>query len=216
MILFSVPHSLYCAKTRILLRAKGLDWHEQPPSADRDLFAKASPFGNLPAILDGDFALSDSEAIAEYLNEAYPTPPMLPDAPAARARMRERGRFHDTRLEPAVRALFPLVAAPNPNAAAQAATAITQRLAQLAILLSHPLPFGLGDCGYAPTFLWIDLLTKDMGLSLDWPPAVRDYRAGLDSLPCVAAELSAYHPHATAWMAEKQTLRSADAQPARK
>lgn len=211
MILFSVPHSLYCAKTRILLRAKGLDWHEQAPSDDRDLFAKVSPFGNLPAILHGDFALSDSEAIAEYLNEAYPIPPMLPENPQSRARMRERARFHDTRLEPAVRALFPLVAAPDRAAATRAATLIAKRLAELAVLLIHDLPFGLGDCGYAPTFLWIDLLTQDLDLPLNWPAAVCDYRADLARHPHVAAEILAYHPHAKAWMTEKQILRTARA-----
>lgn len=207
MILFAVPHSLYCAKTRILLRAKHLSWNEQLPAVNRAAFDAASPFGNLPALLDGDFALSDSEAIAEYIDEAYPTPPMLPDTPQARARMRERARFHDTRLEPAVRALFPLVAHPDPQSAATAVAAIVHRLAQLAVLLNHDLPFGLGDCGYAPTFLWIDLLTDDMGLQLDWPAAVQSYRAALGANPAVTAELAAYHPHAAAWMQEKQILR---------
>lgn len=211
MILFAVPHSLYCAKTRILLRAKGLDWQEQSPASDRTTFAAASVFGNLPAILDGDFALSDSEAIAEYIEEAYPTPPMLPATAQARAQMRERARFHDTRLEPAVRALFPLVATPDPAAAARATTQIALRLNQLAVLLSHDLPFGLGDCGYPPTFLWIDLLTQDMGLHLDWPAPVSAYRARIESEPPVAVELAAYCPHAAEWMAEKQNARRAQA-----
>ena len=208
MILFTVPHSLYCAKTRILLRAKGLKWTEYTPAADRAGFAAVSPFGNLPALLDGDFALSDSEAIAEYIDETYPAPPMLPENLQARARMRERARFHDTRLEPAVRALFPLVAVPGQAAATRAATAITQRLAQLAVLLDHDLPFGLGDCGYPPTFLWIDLLTQHMGLPLRWPRAVHSYRTALQTRPCVATELAAYRPHATAWMDEKQIART--------
>ena len=208
LILYSVPHSLYCAKTRILLRAKGLGWQERTPAEDATGFAAASPFGNLPAIALDGFALSDSEAIAEYLNEAFPAPPMLPDDPQMRARMRERGRFHDTRLEPAVRALFPLVAVPDQAAATRAATAITQRLAQLAVLLDHDLPFGLGDCGYPPTFLWIDLLTQDMGLPLRWPRAVHSYRTALQTRTCVATELAAYRPHATAWMDEKQIART--------
>ena len=57
-----------------------------------------------------------------------------------------------TPLEPAVRALFPLVAVPDQTAAKRAATAITQRLAQLAVLLDHNLPFGLGDCAYPKAF----------------------------------------------------------------
>ncbi|QCO56496.1 glutathione S-transferase family protein [Pseudorhodobacter turbinis] len=209
LTLYSVPHSLYCAKTRILLRAKGLTWQEHTPADDPDGFASASPFGNLPAITRDDFALSDSEAIAEYIDEAFPAPPLLSADITARARMRERARFHDTRLEPAVRALFPLVTTPNPEAAAQAVAAIAKRLEQLVVLLTQPLPFGLGDCGFAPTFLWIDLLTQDTGQTLVWPAPVVAYRARLQEVPAVAAEMADYSRHAGEWVAEKQALRRA-------
>jgi len=208
LILYAVPHSLYCAKTRILLRAKGLEWEERMPADDRVGFAAASPFGNLPAIVDGDFGLSDSEAIAEYIEEVSPSVATLPLDVRGRARMRERARFHDTRLEPAVRALFPLVAAPDAAKATHATAAISARLAQLAELLVHPLPFGLGDCGFAPTFLWIDLLTADSGLTPDWPDAVRTYRKALEALPCVTEELAAYRPAALEWLIDKQMLRA--------
>jgi glutathione S-transferase len=186
-----------------MLRAKGLTWQDHTPASDPQGFAAASPFGNLPAISLGDFALSDSEAIAEYLDEAFPAPPLLPGDVTARARMRERARFHDTRLEPAVRGLFPLVAVPNPEAAAPAVAAVAKRLDQLAILLGHDLPFGLGDCGFAPTFLWIELLTQQIAQPLAWPDAVVTYRAHLNAIPAIAAEMRAYTPHALAWIAEK-------------
>ncbi|MGO4910572.1 glutathione S-transferase family protein [Pseudorhodobacter sp. W20_MBD10_FR17] len=209
LTLYSVPHSLYCAKTRILLRAKGLTWQEHMPASDPEGFASASPFGNLPAITVGDFSLSDSEAIAEYINEAFPAPPLLPTDINARGRMRERARFHDTRLEPAVRSLFPLVTTPDPEAAARAVAGIAKRLDQLAVLLAHDLPFGLGDCGFAPTFLWIDLLTQDTGQTLIWPDPVVAYREKLQEIPAVAAEITAYSRHALEWVAEKQALRRA-------
>ncbi len=207
LTLYSVPHSLYCAKTRILLRAKGLTWQEHTPASDPEGFASASPFGNLPAIIMVDFALSDSEAIAEYIDEAFPAPPLLPSSTEARARMRERARFHDTRLEPAVRALFPLVAKPDPKAAAIAVAGVSKRLDQLAVLLAHDLPFGLGDCGFAPTFLWIDLLTQDTGQTLVWPEPVVAYRARLQEIAAVAAEMQDYSRHALEWIAEKHALR---------
>jgi len=59
--------------------------------------------------LDG-FVLADSEAIAEYLNEVFEEPQMLPGDAKERARARERSRFHDTRLEPEVRAMFSQIA----------------------------------------------------------------------------------------------------------
>ena len=64
---------------------------------------------NLPTLLDGDLLIADSEAIAEYIEEAYPTPPILPTELGARAKVRELSRFHDTRLEPEIRKLFKIL-----------------------------------------------------------------------------------------------------------
>lgn len=202
LILYAIPVSLYCAKLRITLRAKGLDWQEIPPlggygSAE---YKTVVPSGNLPALRDGDLLLADSEAIAEYLNDMHPTPPMLPATPAARARMRERGRFHDTRLEPAVRALFGSIKSPAPSLSAQQSAKITTHLAQLAQMGLDDLPFGLGDCGFAITFAWIDALTPVLGLSVDWPQAVQSYRRRIGAEPPVAAELAAYGPVLAAWL----------------
>jgi len=207
LILYSVPHSLYCAKTRILLRAKGLDWEDRTPEggAASPAYRARFPFGNLPGLLDGDFALEDSEAIAEYIEETRPDPPLLPTGAGPRAKMRERGRFHDTRLEPALRRLFPQVAKPDAAALPPLLADLNTRLAQLGVLVAdHPLPFGLGDCGYPPTFLWIDLLDDALGWDVVWPDAVKAYRARLEALPAVAEELRAYRPHATSWIAEKR------------
>ncbi|WP_028913630.1 glutathione S-transferase family protein [Pseudorhodobacter ferrugineus] len=202
LTLYAIPVSLYCAKLRITLRAKGLQWQEIPPpggygSAD---YKTVVPSGNLPALRDGDLLLADSEAIAEYLNDIHPNPPMLPATPAARARMRERGRFHDTRLEPAVRALFGSISSPDPALSAAQSAKITAHLAQLAQMGLDDLPFGLGDCGFAITFAWIEALTSVLGLAIDWPHAVQGYRRRINAEPAVAAELGAYRPILAAWL----------------
>jgi glutathione S-transferase len=206
LILYSIPHSLYCCKTRVLLRAKGLEWQERAPpgGSTSPEYRALFPFGNLPDLIDGDFALSDSEAIAKYIEETRALPALLPQGVQARARVREKSRFHDTRLEPALRGLFPLVAKPDAGAAALAMTAINQRLAQLAVLVAQPQPFSLGDCGYVPTFLWIELLAQALHIEVDWPPTVLAYSARLQSLAFVAEELEQYHPHAVAWIDQKQ------------
>jgi glutathione S-transferase len=206
LTLYSVPHSLYCSKTRLLLRAKGLTWTElDPPGGAASAEYRALfPFGNLPGIVHDGFALSDSEAIAEYLEEAFPAQPMLPQGAQARARVRERSRFHDTRLEPALRAIFPQVARPDPGAVATAMAAISVRLEQLAVLVARPHAFDLGDCGYPATFLWTELLAGALGQDLAWPPAVLAYRAWLEAMPAVAAELAAYRPQCAQWVAMKR------------
>ncbi len=195
---YTIPPSLYCAKTRILLRHKGLEWQELPPPGGygSDEYKTIVPSGNLPALIGERFYLGDSEVIAEYLNDVHPDPPMLPSAPVERARCRELSRFHDTRLEPELRKLFPHLApeARDERVAARQSVALTARLLQLADLLRNPLPkmLTLGDCGYPITMAWIDVLTPEMGLDVSVPAEVTAYLHQLQDYPAVAGELLSY------------------------
>jgi len=206
LTLYAIPVSLYSAKTRIALRYKGLTWRELPPpggygSAE---YKQIVASGNLPALDHDGFLIADSEAIAEYLEDRFPEPPLLPATPQARARMRERSRFHDTRLEPALRALFAHIApdSRDPGLNARQSAAISERLGQLGRLLAGgpDMGFGLGDCGYPVTFAWIDAMSPRLGLDIAWPDRVRDYRARLADTPAVAAELAGYLPRLTGWL----------------
>lgn len=208
LTLYAIPVSLYCAKLRLVLRAKGLTWTELPPPGGYGsaAYRQVVPSGNLPALVHDGLLIADSEAAAEYLDEAFPAPPLLPAAPPDRARMRERGRFHDTRLEPELRRLFAQIRATRRDTAliAAQATALRARLDQLdAMLAAAPaLPFGLGDCGLAVTLLWLDLLAPVFGIDLPLPPAVQTWRARTVAVPAVAAELAVYRPALTGWLAD--------------
>jgi glutathione S-transferase len=48
-------------------------------------YLKVSPHGKVPALVDGEVALYESQPILEYLEERHPAPPLLPHDPAARA-----------------------------------------------------------------------------------------------------------------------------------
>lgn len=52
-------------------------------------YARTSLTQRAPTLIDDDFALSESSAIAEYLNEAYPNPPIFPTDLQKRARGRQ-------------------------------------------------------------------------------------------------------------------------------
>ena len=55
----------------------------------RPEFLKINPRGRVPALLDGDFALYEANAIVEYLEEQYPaTPQLFPGSTRERARVR--------------------------------------------------------------------------------------------------------------------------------
>lgn len=206
LTIYAIPPSLYCAKLRILLRHKNLEWRELPPPGGYGsaAYRQVVPSGNLPAMLDGDLLLADGEAIAEYLEERHPAPPMLPQGAADRAKMRERGRFHDTRLEPALRALFGSIAPDSRDAALneRQSVLLTEKLGQLGrILESGPdLAFGLGDCGYPISFAWIDALTPPLSLTVAWPEPVIAYRARIEAAPAVADELASYRPILEGWV----------------
>lgn len=202
--LYTSAESLYCAKLRIAFRHKGVAFREIPkPAIYLDIVAQ----GSLPGMDHDGFILGDSEAIIEYLEERLTGPALLPEGAEARAKARERARFHDTRLEPALRGLFRHVAPAgrDPAHVARQVAEIDRQLGCLAGLLDRApdLPFGLGDCGLPVTFAWIELIVPAVGAEVAWPEPVRAYRARLGAVAAVGAEMAAYRPHMLAWMARK-------------
>ncbi len=207
--IYAVPISLYCAKLRILLRHKGLQWSELSPPGGYGSgeYKKIIPSGNLPAMVDGELTLADSEVIAEYLNEKHPHPQMLPAEIDQRARARERSRFHDTRVEPELRKLFPFIDGKKPDAdlIEHQSMQISIRLKQLSKFSLNPdTAFNdrltLGDCGLPITFVWIDALTPLLQLKIDWPDSIFTYRQEIETYPAVAAEIESYRPILNQWL----------------
>ena len=212
LTIYSTPESLYCAKLRILLRHKQAQWREIEPEGGCGSpgYRQLIPSGTMPALIDGGLVIADSEAISEYLNETIAEPAMLPVDPGARAKCRERSRFHDTRLEPEVRKLFPHVAPATRDSgivSIQAET-IGMRLQELSRLLAADEQLdlqilSLGDCGLPVCFAWIDAFTQVFGFELDWPDNLREYRRSIEAHTAVAIELEAYAPGMQRWLESK-------------
>lgn len=208
LTIYSVPVAVYCAKLRIMLRQKNIAFEQLPPPGGygSDEYRAIVPSGNLPAMIHDGFMLSDSEAIAEYLEETFTDVPMLPEGIQLRAKARELSRSHDTRLEPAVRAIYPQVAYATRDAEAVKAggVLISKHLSSLALLLEqNPLDTNqlwMCDCGFAVTFAWIKAFEEALDLPVDWPTIVADYDARLQGFAEVAAELIAYRPAMDAYL----------------
>jgi len=66
-------------------RTVALQHREQHEAA----YAGPSLTARVPALADGDFWLSESSAIIEYIDETLPGPRLLPEAPRERARARQ-------------------------------------------------------------------------------------------------------------------------------
>src|SRR5262249_45733719 len=62
-------------------------------------FLEASPRGEVPALVDGAVRVFDSTIILDYIEERWPDPPLLPAAPAERARSRMIEEAMDTHYE---------------------------------------------------------------------------------------------------------------------
>lgn len=212
LTLYASPESLYCAKLRILLRHKRIDWNEVMPDGGcgSETYRAMIPAGTMPAIDHDGLVLADSEAIAEYLEEIVPEPAMLPASAAARARCRERARFHDTRIEPELRRLFAWVSAKfrgHQTVLAQVEI-LNHRLHEMARLLDadeflDTSMLTLGDCGYPVTFAWLDRFIEVLELAIVWPNSVSAYRQAIVAHPAVAAELEAYESAMRDWIASR-------------
>ena len=84
--------SNYHNKVRIALLEKGIGFEEDAscPPSQKEEFVARSPMGKVPFVeLDGGVRLAESQAICEYLEDAYPQKPLYPRDPLARAKVRE-------------------------------------------------------------------------------------------------------------------------------
>jgi glutathione S-transferase len=86
--------SPYAMSVFVALREKALPFEltavDLAAGAQREAhFAKTSITQRVPTLVDGEFALSESSAISEYLEDAYPGVPLYPSQPKARARARQ-------------------------------------------------------------------------------------------------------------------------------
>jgi glutathione S-transferase len=88
--LYGLRLSNYYSLTKALLIEKGLEFEEvKAPPAQDEAYLVRSPMGKMPAIgVDGRF-LSESLAIAAYLDRVQPQPALMPDDPFAAAKVVE-------------------------------------------------------------------------------------------------------------------------------
>jgi glutathione S-transferase len=101
----------YCSERdiEIELQATGV-----APGTQSEEFLQASPFRKMPALRDGDYTLSDSSAIIQYLEAKYPDRPLIPADPKLRGKTIWFEEFADTILVScAGRIFFNLIVAPR-------------------------------------------------------------------------------------------------------
>ncbi|MGH8724044.1 MAG: glutathione S-transferase family protein [Burkholderiales bacterium] len=101
--------SNYHNKIRLALLEKGVPFEEDASCtpSQKDEFLARSPVGKVPFLeIDGGRRLAESEVIAEYLEDAYPQVPLLPQDPFERAKVRELVKFLELHVELVARRLY--------------------------------------------------------------------------------------------------------------
>jgi glutathione S-transferase len=102
------PFSPYCWRTRMALAHKGLDVESIPwRFTENDAIAPYKA-DKVPVLLDGDKAVVDSWAIANYLEDTYPDRPSLFGGEGGRAMARMLNWWGDIAI---VGGIFPLIIA---------------------------------------------------------------------------------------------------------
>jgi glutathione S-transferase len=89
---YGIPGSPFLRSVEITLHEKGLDYqlHALKPGEHKQpAYLARHPFGRIPAFEHDGFAIYETQAILRYLDEVFPTPPLTPGNPEARARMNQ-------------------------------------------------------------------------------------------------------------------------------
>jgi glutathione S-transferase len=212
IILYGVAVSAFVAKVRVVLDLKGLAFEEKEPPGGygSDAYRAIVPAGSVPGMVVDGAPLHDSNAIVEYLNEIAPEPPLLPDEPMARAKVRALLGYHDSRVEAAVRVMFPLVKGDwrgdrdAVDAAARGVEAALERMEEMI----DPGPYlggerlCLADCAYPATLQMARMLCDEMERPLRPPYKVSKLEAELGRVPAIRRSLTIHAEAMEIWMDE--------------
>ena len=108
LTLCGFPVSNYYNKVKLALLEKGVPFAEEvvlTKSTDEAVI-NASPLGKIPFIRTEHGALSESQAILDYIEAVWPQPALLPTDAFAAAKVRELTTYIDWHLEMTARQLY--------------------------------------------------------------------------------------------------------------
>lgn len=182
--LYDADRCPYCARVRIVLAEKGIEYETVAIDLDDRpawIYEK-NPLGRVPVLEEEAFVLPESAVIDEYLDERYPEPPLWPADAAERA----FGRLLVFRFDQLSKPYYALRRGED-----GAGERLGSELAWLnAVLDARPYlsgrEFGLADVAYVP---WILRARDRMGVDVTSFPALSQWLERLSARPSIAAEL---------------------------
>jgi glutathione S-transferase len=100
--LYHSVNSVCAQKVRIVFEEKSLPWTEHLMTLQGDQFdpayLKLNPNAVVPTLVHDGQPVIESSIILYYLDDAFPEPPLMPDAPLARVRVRAYNKLIDEYL----------------------------------------------------------------------------------------------------------------------
>jgi glutathione S-transferase len=182
--LYDADRCPYCARVRIALAEKGIEYETvEVDLDDRPAWIyEKNPLGRVPVLEEDTFVLAESAVIDEYLDDRYPEPPLWPADPADRA----LGRMLVFRFDELSRPYYALRRGED-----GAADRLDVALGELdAVLQGRPFlsgrEFGLADIAYVP---WILRARDRLDVDLSRFSALTEWVARLEERPSIAAEI---------------------------
>lgn len=115
IVLYEISWSHFCEKARFCLDFKRLPYRVQPVNPfTRRQAIRLGVRGHVPVLVDGGRVIEGSSAIAAWLDEAYPDPPLLPRDGPGRSEVLALEKKCDEWLGPDARRVAYQVALENP------------------------------------------------------------------------------------------------------
>jgi glutathione S-transferase len=168
MILYGGTVSPFVMRPVLAARAKG---HDLDPVAfdggiKSDAYRALSPMAKMPLLVDGDFALPESQPITDYIDDVLAGPRLLPADPRAAAATRLLVRIADLYLVPHLGGVFR--SRENPEGVPAAMAGLAEALGHLEHFRNAGDSFAVGDsvtqadCALIPLFFFFDVFDKSL------------------------------------------------------
>jgi glutathione S-transferase len=167
-------------------------------SAKPAFFQEMAPEGTVPVLRHMAVVVADSGVILEYLEDAFPGPPLLPEAASARAETRAMLRYMNEKLHPAV---MRVVSAPQAQLDGARVglvgmlTGLEERLRRFAGARGRDGALTMADAAFATFPERLAALPPLRGVEVALPPHTADWAAALLQRPEVAATVLPVSDH---------------------
>lgn len=175
MTLFSRPDDPVSHRLRIVMAEKNINFDIVDVNSEEAIqdLNELNPYGTVPSLVDRDLVLYEPRVVAEYIDERFPHPPLMPVDPVMRATF----RLAMYRIEQEWYGLYAEIeAAKTDRAAAKARRGLRENVAGSNDLFKSK-PFFMSDEYSLVDATVAPLLWRLPSMGIELPPSAKDIKA---------------------------------------